>query len=118
MKKFGKNILQELNLIEKNDLMVFLKCSIIVLLQILSFFYKPFVLVELAYVCVFLVFEKNQNKLLYLLFLLPFYNVFRYGSDNTQYNQILNNFINVYFSVWVLLLFVILFAVRYIKDLK
>lgn len=118
MNKLGKNILKELNLIEKNDLKVFIKCSIIVLLQILSFFYKPFVFVELAYVCVFLIFEKNQNKILYLLFLLPFYNVFRYGNDNTQYNQILNNFINVYFSVWVLLLFVILFTIRYIKDLK
>lgn len=118
MKKFCKNILQELNLIEKNDLVVFLKCSIIILLQILSFFFKPFVFVELVYISVFLIFEKNQNKILYLLFLLPFYNVFRYGNDNTQYNQILNNFINVYFSVWILLLFLVLFVFRYIKDLK
>ena len=116
-KKYLKSIFSEFELSNREYLLIMLKCSIIVFFQILSFIYKPIVFVELFYVIFLIVFEKYENKVLYLFFLLPFYNVFRYGTTNTQFNQLFNNILNIYFSVFVLLVLVILYFIRYIKDL-
>lgn len=117
IKKYFKNLSKDFGFDDKENLKLLAKCLVILIFQLLSFIYKPFVFVELLYVICLIIIEKRCNKIIYLIFLLPFYNVFRYGTTNTQYNQIFLNLGNVYFSVFLLFIYVCNYLTIYIIDL-
>ncbi len=112
LKSYFSKVKLEFGFNDKKTLSLMLRCFGIVGLQILSFLVKELVFVELVYVIFLIIWDKSkQNKLAYIFFLLPFYNVFRYGTGNVQFYNILDSFKNIYFSVWVLLVFdVVLFG--------
>ena len=102
----------------KENRFLYLRCLVAFILQFLSFIYKPLVFVELIYLMVLIIADKVENKICYLFFMLPFYNVFRYGTESLQYNNILDNFKSLYLSVLLVLTFCGVMFVKYIIDIK
>ncbi len=112
IKNYFSKTIEEFGFKDKKTLFLILRCVGIVALQILSLVIKELAFVELVYVIFLIIWDKpKQNKLAYLFFLLPFYNVFRYGTGNVQFYNIFDSFKNMYFSIWALLVFdVVLFV--------
>ncbi len=115
VKDYLINLKNEFSFNEKGNFFLFIRCLGIVLLQILSFLVRPLIFAELVYVLILVIFDKKkENKLAYLFFLLPFYNVFRYGTSFVDFSSVLDNFKNMYFSIWILLAFDIILFIEYI----
>lgn len=102
----------------KNNRSLWINCLIIYVLQFLSFIYKPFLIVELVYLTGLIIFDTVGNKILYLFFMLPFYNVFRFEANATQYIDILSNLKSLYLSVVLVLIFCVVMLVKFIIDVR
>lgn len=111
------NLLGEFEIFNKKNIHIALVCIFTVVLQLFGFIWKPFIVLELIFLILIISLTKPERSICYLFFMLPFYNVFRLGVENLQFNQILSNFFNIYFSIWLLLAFVINLLIRYIIDL-
>ena len=88
-----------------SDRMAFYKCLILSFLIFCSFLYGYFAYVALFVGIVFVITETKIKAFYYLVFLLPFYNVFRF--TNEQW----------YFSIWLMVAFIIVVLVRFLHDL-
>lgn len=116
MKQYLKELLKECdmsNVVNRNMYIVCLICSF---LQILGFLWKPFLVVELLLLIVLIIVSRLENSICYLFFLLPFYNVFRLGTGNLQFTQILSGFTEMYFSIWLLFVYIVKFLICYTID--
>jgi len=87
-----------------SDRLVFYKCIFLVLLIFCSFLVPIFAYITLGVALLFTITETKSKAIYYLVFLLPFYNVFRFDTDQ------------LYFSVWILLCFVLIQAIRLLID--
>ena len=101
----------------KKDKWLILNCCIIFMLQFLSFVFKPLIYVEFAYLLALMVFDKFENKMCYLFFMLPFYNVFRYQPDKLAFDNLLESLKSLYLSTILVLAFCLVVLVKYVKDL-
>lgn len=102
----------------KENRRLLIYCSIAFVLQVLALIWKPFVFIELAFLVVLIASDKIENKICYLFFMLPFYNVFRYSAGYTLYNNFLDSLKSLYLSVVLVLTFCAVMFVKYIIDLK
>lgn len=117
MKQRLQEVINDFKIKANNIKLFIIKLMIIMFFLVLGFIWEYFMIVALLCAGVFIATDKYENKILYLVFLLPFYNVFRLGTGNTQYNQILGGFNNIYFSVYLLLIFDVCFVIKYINAL-
>ena len=117
MKQYFSKLIKEFKVFDKSNIHTIWVCLSAVVLQVLGFLWKPFIVFELIFLIVAVSITKPSNSICYLLFLLPFYNVFRMGNQNLQYNEVFANILDMYFSIWVLLAFLISSFVRYVIDL-
>ena len=102
----------------KENRLLFLKCLIAFALQFLSFIYKPFVILEFLYLAILIIVDKPSNKICYLFFMLPFYNVFRYSSQAFGFEDIFSGLKSLYLSTLLVLIFCVVMGVKYIIDLR
>ena len=102
----------------KENRMLFFKCLIAFALQFLSFIYKPFIIIECLYLAVLIIVDKPLNKICYLFFMLPFYNVFRYSSQSFGFEDIFSGLKSLYLSTLLVLIFCIVMGIKYILDIK
>lgn len=91
---------------------------IVFILQVLALVYKPFVFVELVFLIICIAVDKVKNKICYLFFMLPFYNVFRYYAGYISYNNILDGSKSLYLSILLLLSFCVVMLIRYLIDIR
>lgn len=102
----------------KDNKRLLINCLIVYALQFFSFIYKPFLILELGFLIYLLISDKVENKICYLFFMLPFYNVFRFSHGGTQYSDILNSFKTLYLSTFLVLTFCLVMFVKLLYDLK
>lgn len=101
LKKELSNIMFSVN----SDRLIFYKCLILAVLIFCSFFCSVFAYIALCFALLFTITETKIKAIYYLVFLLPFYNVFRYTTKQ------------MYFSVWILIAFVVVTAIKLVCDL-
>lgn len=87
------------------DKYVFYKCIFLSCLIFCSFFCSFFAYIALCVAIIFTITETKMKSVYYLIFLLPFYNVFRYSTDQ------------MYFSAWIAMVLVLVTLIRLINDL-
>ena len=102
----------------KENRFLWLRCLIAFALQFLSFIYKPFVIVELIYLITLIIWDKIENKICYLFFMLPFYNVFRYSAGAFGFDNIFDSLKSLYLSTILLLVFCLVVGIHFALDIK
>lgn len=88
-----------------NEKSIFYKSLFLSFLIFCSFFCPVFAYIALVAGIIFVIIERRINAIYYIVFLLPFYNVFRYTNEQ------------MFFSIWLLIAFVAVVAVKFFYDL-
>lgn len=103
--KIKESLKQDFSVEDNDFYKTMLFCCFVAATLFVSFFFAPFVYVSLALSAFLIIYVKGIKKIYVLMFLLPFYNVFRYNKTD------------LVFCSYLLLLTILLVGIEYIIDL-
>jgi len=102
---FKEEIKNDFSVRDENFYKLMIQCGLIATFLFFSIFWAPSVYVALVISAIILIFTRSINKIYILMFLLPFYNIFRYQTNN------------LVFCSYLLILSIFLLSIEYVVKL-